>query len=32
MELLAARSPIAEPALPIALPVPAGGLQVCFNG
>jgi ATP-binding cassette subfamily B protein len=31
MELLDARSPIAEPALPIALPVPAGGLQVCFS-
>jgi ATP-binding cassette subfamily B protein len=31
MELLDARSPIAEPALPIVLPVPAGGLQVCFK-
>jgi ATP-binding cassette subfamily B protein len=31
MELLAARSPIAEPVLPIVLPVSAGGLQVVFR-
>ncbi|SBT10030.1 ABC transporter related [Candidatus Accumulibacter aalborgensis] len=32
MELLGARSPIEEPALPVALPVAAGGLQVVFAG
>jgi ATP-binding cassette subfamily B protein len=31
MELLSLRSPIAEPALPIALPAPAGGLQRHFR-
>ena len=31
MELLAARSPIAEPAQPTALEVPAGGLRVEFS-
>ena len=31
MELLAARSPIAEPTLPVSLPPPAGGLQLRFS-
>ncbi len=31
MELLSLRSPIAEPAAPLALPVPAGGLCVTFE-
>jgi len=32
MELLAARSPIAEPALPLPLPAPRGGTEVRFEG
>lgn len=32
MELLRSRSPIAEPRQPAALPVPAGGLRVAFEG
>jgi ATP-binding cassette subfamily B protein len=32
MELLSARSPISEPAQPVALPVAAGGLRVAFAG
>ena len=31
MELLHARSPIADPAQPIALPAPAGGVRVAFD-
>ncbi|WP_313952265.1 ABC transporter transmembrane domain-containing protein [Accumulibacter sp.] len=31
MELLALRSPIDEPAAPVALPAPAGGLRVAFE-
>ncbi|EXI78716.1 MAG: Multidrug resistance ABC transporter ATP-binding/permease protein BmrA [Candidatus Accumulibacter appositus] len=31
MELLSLRSPIAEPAAPISLPAPAGGLRVTFE-
>ncbi|HRQ95478.1 MAG TPA: ABC transporter transmembrane domain-containing protein [Candidatus Accumulibacter phosphatis] len=31
LELLATHSPIAEPALPVSLPPPAGGLQLRFN-
>jgi len=32
MELLAARSPIAEPAQPLPLPAPRGGAEVRFDG